>query len=82
MVARWLKAGVVEQVRLHRTEEGAPQGGVMKMLLGGSSGPGPVVRRSGTGPFWRTKTGRLFCAMGCEPVVCLWPPLRLAWIEL
>ena len=26
MVAQWLKAGVVEQGRLHRTEEGTPQG--------------------------------------------------------
>src|SRR5450755_3709461 len=29
MVAQWLKAGVVEQGRLHRTEEGTPQGGVV-----------------------------------------------------
>jgi hypothetical protein len=28
MIAQWLKAGVVEQGRLHRTEEGTPQGGV------------------------------------------------------
>ena len=28
MVAQWLKAGVVEQGRLHRTEEGPPQGGL------------------------------------------------------
>ena len=26
MVARWLKAGVVENGRLYRTEEGTPQG--------------------------------------------------------
>jgi RNA-directed DNA polymerase len=26
MVAQWLKAGVVEQGRLHRTEDGVPQG--------------------------------------------------------
>ena len=29
MVAQWLKAGVVEQGRLHRTEDGVPQGGVV-----------------------------------------------------
>ena len=33
MVAQWLKAGVVEQGRLHRTEEGTPQGGVVSPLL-------------------------------------------------
>ena len=33
MVAQWLKAGVVEQGRLHRTEEGVPQGGVVSPLL-------------------------------------------------
>ena len=30
MIRQWLKAGVVEQGRLHRTEEGTPQGGVMR----------------------------------------------------
>jgi RNA-directed DNA polymerase len=29
MVGQWLKAGVVEQGRLHRTEDGVPQGGVV-----------------------------------------------------
>jgi RNA-directed DNA polymerase len=29
MIRSWLKAGVVEQGRLHRTEEGTPQGGVV-----------------------------------------------------
>ena len=33
MIARWLKAGVVEQGRLHRTEEGTPQGGVISPVL-------------------------------------------------
>ena len=33
MVAQWLKAGVVEQGRLHRTEEGVPQGGVVSPVL-------------------------------------------------
>ena len=33
MVAQWLKAGVVEQGRLHRTEEGTPQGGVISPAL-------------------------------------------------
>jgi RNA-directed DNA polymerase len=33
MVKRWLKAGVVEQGRLHRTEDGVPQGGVVSPLL-------------------------------------------------
>jgi RNA-directed DNA polymerase len=33
MVAQWLKAGVVEQGRLHRTEEGTPQGGVISPVL-------------------------------------------------
>ena len=30
MIRQWLKAGVVEQGRLHRTEEGTPQGGVRR----------------------------------------------------
>jgi len=33
MVAQWLKAGVVEQGRLHRTVEGTPQGGVISPVL-------------------------------------------------
>jgi RNA-directed DNA polymerase len=33
MVAQWLKAGVVEQGRLSRTEEGTPQGGVVSPVL-------------------------------------------------
>jgi RNA-directed DNA polymerase len=33
MVKQWLKAGVVEQGRLHRTEDGVPQGGVVSPLL-------------------------------------------------
>jgi RNA-directed DNA polymerase len=33
MVAQWLKAGVVEQGRHYRTEEGTPQGGVVSPLL-------------------------------------------------
>jgi RNA-directed DNA polymerase len=33
MVEQWLKAGVVEQGRLHRTEDGVPQGGVVSPLL-------------------------------------------------
>jgi RNA-directed DNA polymerase len=33
MVAQWLKAGVVEAGRLHRTEEGTPQGGVVSPVL-------------------------------------------------
>ena len=33
MVARWLKAGVVEQGRRHRTEDGVPQGGVISPVL-------------------------------------------------
>ena len=33
MIAQWLKAGVVEQGRLHRTEEGTPQGGVVSPVL-------------------------------------------------
>ena len=33
MVAQWLKAGVVEQGRLHRTAEGTPQGGVISPVL-------------------------------------------------
>jgi RNA-directed DNA polymerase len=33
MVAQWLKAGVVEQGRLHRTEDGVPQGGVVSPVL-------------------------------------------------
>jgi RNA-directed DNA polymerase len=33
MVEQWLKAGVVEQGRLHRTEEGTPQGGVVSPVL-------------------------------------------------
>jgi RNA-directed DNA polymerase len=33
MIRQWLKAGVVEQGRLHRTEEGTPQGGVISPVL-------------------------------------------------
>jgi len=33
MIRQWLKAGVVEQGRLHRTEDGVPQGGVISALL-------------------------------------------------
>jgi len=33
MVREWLRAGVVEQGRLHRTEDGVPQGGVVSPLL-------------------------------------------------
>jgi RNA-directed DNA polymerase len=33
MVKQWLKAGVVEQDRLHRTEGGTPQGGVVSPVL-------------------------------------------------
>jgi RNA-directed DNA polymerase len=33
MIRQWLKAGVVEQGRLHRTEDGVPQGGVASPLL-------------------------------------------------
>ena len=33
MIRQWLKAGVVENGRLSRTEEGTPQGGVASPLL-------------------------------------------------
>jgi RNA-directed DNA polymerase len=33
MIRAWLRAGVVEQGRLHRTEEGTPQGGVVSPVL-------------------------------------------------
>ena len=33
MVEQWLKAGVVEHGRLHRTEDGVPQGGVVSPVL-------------------------------------------------
>jgi len=33
MIRSWLKAGVVENGRLHRTEEGTPQGGVLSPVL-------------------------------------------------
>src|SRR5215211_7632552 len=33
MVAQWLRAGVVENGRLHRPEDGVPQGGVVSPLL-------------------------------------------------
>ena len=33
MIGQWLKAGVVENGRLHRTEEGTPQGGVVSPVL-------------------------------------------------
>jgi RNA-directed DNA polymerase len=33
MIRQWLKAGVVEQGRLHRIEDGVPQGGVVSPLL-------------------------------------------------
>jgi retron-type reverse transcriptase len=33
MIRAWLKAGVVEHGRLHGTEDGVPQGGVVSPLL-------------------------------------------------
>ena len=33
MIRQWLKAGMVEQGRLHRTEDGVPQGGVISPVL-------------------------------------------------
>jgi RNA-directed DNA polymerase len=33
MIRQWLRAGVVENGRLHRTEEGTPQGGVVSPVL-------------------------------------------------
>jgi RNA-directed DNA polymerase len=33
MIAQWLKAGVIENGRLHRSEEGTPQGGVVSPVL-------------------------------------------------
>ena len=33
MIRGWLKAGVVENGQLHRTEEGTPQGGVVSPVL-------------------------------------------------
>ena len=33
MIWQWLRAGVVENGRLHRTEEGTPQGGVVSSVL-------------------------------------------------
>jgi RNA-directed DNA polymerase len=33
MIAQWLRAGVIEAGRLHRTEEGTPQGGVVSPVL-------------------------------------------------
>ena len=33
MIEQWLKAGVVESGRLHRTEDGVPQGGVVSPVL-------------------------------------------------
>ncbi|HEY5193645.1 MAG TPA: reverse transcriptase domain-containing protein, partial [Solirubrobacteraceae bacterium] len=33
MIWQWLRAGVVENGRLHRTEEGTPQGGVVSPVL-------------------------------------------------
>jgi RNA-directed DNA polymerase len=33
MIRSWMKAGVVENGRLHRTEEGTPQGGVVSPVL-------------------------------------------------
>jgi RNA-directed DNA polymerase len=33
MIAAWLRSGVVESGRLHRTEEGTPQGGVVSPVL-------------------------------------------------
>ena len=33
MIEQWLKAGVIENGRLHRTEDGVPQGGVVSPVL-------------------------------------------------
>jgi hypothetical protein len=54
----------------------------MKMAFEGSGRLGPNVRFiRDRGLLGRTQTGRPFSAMGFEPVLVFWPPLRLAWIE-
>ena len=65
MVARWLKAGVVEQGRLHRTEEGTPQGGVISPVLLNVALHG---MEQAAGVHYRTGTNAGRVAMG-SPVV-------------
>ena len=56
MIRAWLKAGVVEQGRLRRTEDGVPQGGVVSPLLlnialhGMERPPGSATTRPATAP--------------------------------
>jgi RNA-directed DNA polymerase len=67
MVAQWLKAGVVEQGRLYRTEEGTPQGGVVSPLLLNVAlhGMETIVGAR----YWRTTRGSSQIAAGCPVLV-------------
>jgi len=62
MVQQWLKAGVVENGRLSRTEEGTPQGGVVSPVLlnvaytGWSRPPGSATARPAHKPGRRSRT--------------------------
>jgi RNA-directed DNA polymerase len=68
MIREWLKAGVVEQGRLHRTEDGVPQGGVVSPLLlnvalhGMEQAAGVRYHPTGQGP------GRVIVA-GCPAAI-------------
>ena len=59
MIRQWLKAGVVENGRLHRTEEGTPQGGVVSPVLLNIALDGMETGRWSQIPVDRFDQGRL-----------------------
>src|SRR5215213_2965419 len=55
----------------------------MKLLFEAPVSAGRRLRfgRLGQGPSGERRLGRPFCAMGFEPGLSQWPPLRLAWLR-
>jgi RNA-directed DNA polymerase len=56
MIARWLKAGVMDRGRLAPTEEGAPQGGVISPLIMNIALHG-METAAGVRYYWRSRGG-------------------------
>ena len=67
MVAQWLKAGVVEQGRLHRTEDGVPQGGVVSPLLLNVALHG--MEQAAGARYEKSSLGRARIAKGCPALI-------------
>jgi RNA-directed DNA polymerase len=67
MVAQWLKAGVVEQGRLHRTEDGVPQGGVVSPLLLNVALHG--MEQAAGARYEKSSLGRARIAKGCPAAI-------------